>query len=260
MPVDADAPLNPERIAASLAHIPGVAAVALGGSRAQGTHRPDSDWDFGLYYRGALDTGAIRSLGWQGEVTEPGDWAYPMNGGAWLTVEGRKVDVLYRDLDDVERWVGRAERGEWELYRVPGYLAGMPSYTLVAELALGKVLTGSLPSPAFPDSLRRSAPPRWRWEARFALDHAEAHAARGDHAACVGKSAYAILAAAHAALAEMGRWVVNEKQLVERAGLQASERVLRQVASDPEDREAVGRLRQTLSDVLADERRNDVDR
>jgi predicted nucleotidyltransferase len=26
-------------------------AVALGGSRAAGTQRPDSDWDFSLYYR-----------------------------------------------------------------------------------------------------------------------------------------------------------------------------------------------------------------
>lgn len=29
-----------------LAGLPDVKAVALGGSRAKGTHRPDSDWDF----------------------------------------------------------------------------------------------------------------------------------------------------------------------------------------------------------------------
>ncbi|HEY8473810.1 MAG TPA: nucleotidyltransferase domain-containing protein [Natronosporangium sp.] len=37
-------------------------AVALGGSRATGTHRPDSDFDLGLYYRQPLDTAALRKL------------------------------------------------------------------------------------------------------------------------------------------------------------------------------------------------------
>jgi len=37
----------------ALASLPGVRAVALGGSRAAGTDRPDSDWDFAVYYRGA---------------------------------------------------------------------------------------------------------------------------------------------------------------------------------------------------------------
>ena len=123
--VEAGLSLDPHRIAEPLARVSGVVAVALGGSRAQGTHRADSDWDFGLYYREHIDTDPLRALRWKGEVTEPGAWAYPMNGRAWLTVEGRKVDLLYRDLDDVERWVARAERGEWELYRVPGYLAGL---------------------------------------------------------------------------------------------------------------------------------------
>jgi predicted nucleotidyltransferase len=51
-------------IAQRTATIPGVLAVTLGGSRAQGGHRPDSDWDFGLYYRGRLDPVHVRALGW----------------------------------------------------------------------------------------------------------------------------------------------------------------------------------------------------
>jgi predicted nucleotidyltransferase len=35
-----------------LAELPGVEAVTLGGSRAEGTSRPDSDWDFSLYFQG----------------------------------------------------------------------------------------------------------------------------------------------------------------------------------------------------------------
>jgi hypothetical protein len=36
-------------IASRLAGLRGVAAVSLGGSRASGTSRPDSDWDFAVY-------------------------------------------------------------------------------------------------------------------------------------------------------------------------------------------------------------------
>lgn len=42
-------------VAERAARIPGVLAVTLGGSRAQGRHHPGSDFDFGLYYRGHLD-------------------------------------------------------------------------------------------------------------------------------------------------------------------------------------------------------------
>lgn len=49
-----------------LAALPTVRAVTLGGSRAQGTHRPDSDWDLAVYYRGAFDPDDLRALGWPG--------------------------------------------------------------------------------------------------------------------------------------------------------------------------------------------------
>lgn len=39
-------------VAARLAALPGVEVVTLGGSRVEGTRRPDSDWDLPLYYRG----------------------------------------------------------------------------------------------------------------------------------------------------------------------------------------------------------------
>ncbi|MBZ9638745.1 nucleotidyltransferase domain-containing protein, partial [Streptomyces sp. PSKA30] len=53
-------------VADRLATLPTVQAVALGGSRAQGTHRPDSDWDLAVYYRGPFDPADLRALGWEG--------------------------------------------------------------------------------------------------------------------------------------------------------------------------------------------------
>ncbi|MGH3730649.1 MAG: nucleotidyltransferase domain-containing protein, partial [Micromonosporaceae bacterium] len=64
-------------IAGQLTPVEGVVAVALGGSRARGEHRPDSDVDLGLYYRGELDTAALRTLADEiadepVEITAPG--------------------------------------------------------------------------------------------------------------------------------------------------------------------------------------------
>ena len=36
--------------------------MTLGGSRARGTHRPDSDWDFGIYYSGDFDVAALQRI------------------------------------------------------------------------------------------------------------------------------------------------------------------------------------------------------
>lgn len=49
-----------QRVSATLADLPDVHAVTMGGSRAQGTARPDSDWDLGIYYRGDFDPQTLR--------------------------------------------------------------------------------------------------------------------------------------------------------------------------------------------------------
>ncbi len=203
-----------ESLAQTLSRIPGVVAVSLGGSRAQGTHRENSDWDFGVYYRGDLDPGDVRALGFEGEVFAPGDWAEPMHGGAWLRVDGVKVDLIYRDLALVETELSRAERGEFDIRRVPGYLVGMPTYALVGELALGRVLVGKLPRPTFPHVLRERAARRWTWEADFWMRTSDAHRERGDVVAVAGADAAAALSTAHAEAASHGRWVLNEKGLI----------------------------------------------
>jgi hypothetical protein len=215
-----------EWLAERLSRIPSVVAVTLGGSRAQGTHRPDSDWDFGLYYEHAIDPDDVRALGYEGTVVAPGDWAYPMNGGAWLRIDGQDVDLLYRDRADVERWTTEADDGRWELFRMPGYLCGMASYVLVGEASVGRVLAGTLDQPGFPPRLGRDGPQKWMSEARFWLQNAAAHANAGDIAACVGKCSSAIVAVAQARLLERSEWALNEKGIVVRAGLADVEALL----------------------------------
>jgi predicted nucleotidyltransferase len=227
--MDVEAELVPK-----LAALPHVVAVVLGGSRAAGTHRPDSDWDFGLYYRGSFDADLLAGLGHPGHTAQPGEWGRIVNGGAWLSVGGEPVDVLLRDLDVIDRWHADAREGRFEVDHVEGHLAGLPTYVPVGEMALNRVLHGELPEVTFPPKLREVAGYRWRWGSAFSLFFAAGYAGQGDITACAGMLAKAAMLAAHGVLAARGEWALNEKRFVQRAGLTAAHDVFGKVAADPE--------------------------
>lgn len=96
-------------VADRLAAPPNVLAFTLGGSRAQGTHGPDSDGDFALYYRGRFEPADLRAVGRAGEVFELGAWGGVFDGGAWPTIDGRSADrrarVTVRSRQDRESHV-----------------------------------------------------------------------------------------------------------------------------------------------------------
>jgi hypothetical protein len=210
-----------QHITDRLGSLPGVEAVALGGSRAQGTAREDSDWDFAVYYRHSFEPQALRELGWPGQVSEVGGWGGGVfNGGAWLQVDDRSVDVHYRDLDQVEIEIANAAAGRVEIEPLMFHLAGIPTYLLVAELAGNVVLLGDLPRPDFPPALRAAAPPVWWGRAEMTVSYARtAHAPYGRLASCLGLLAQGASQAAHAVLAARAEWVTNEKNLLRRSHL-----------------------------------------
>jgi len=213
-----------------LAVMPGTVAVVLGGSHAIQTSDGDSDWDLGLYYRGDIDLTALSA---HGTVYPPGSWGRVMNGGAWLRCGGVKVDVILRDLDVVEHWTRRSEEGEFERDALLGYLAGIPTYTLSAELAMCQPLHGEIPPAPFPSKLAAAAPPIWRFCRSFSLDYARMHAKRGNVAGTVGQAAAAIMEEAHALMCERSQWVCNEKRLIESAGLGNVQDLFSQVPVEP---------------------------
>ncbi|GII82712.1 DNA polymerase subunit beta [Sphaerisporangium siamense] len=223
------------RVGGRLAELPHVEAVALGGSRASGTHAPGSDWDFAVYYRGAFSPESVRALGWPGEVSEIGGWGGGVyNGGAWLDVDGRRVDVHYRDLDDVEFHLAEARAGRFRVERLLFHQAGIPTYIVVAELALARVLHGELPRPEYPEALKREAASRWWGDAQATLTYARtAHAPRGHLTDCAGAIATAACQTAHAILASKGHWTTNEKTLLDQAGLRPIDQLLATLTPTP---------------------------
>jgi len=98
-----------QKIVDQLTHVEGMKAIVLGGSWASGTQRPDSDIDLGLYYSddSPLDVSHIRKIAIELNdvpnpvVTDLGGWGSWVNGGAWLTIKGQRVDFLYRNTDFV---------------------------------------------------------------------------------------------------------------------------------------------------------------
>ncbi|HET6355891.1 nucleotidyltransferase domain-containing protein [Streptomyces sp.] len=212
-----------EAMAQQLMAVRGVRAVALGGSRARGTHRPDSDWDLGVYYRGAVDTGALAALatevtGTQVDIAGPGGWGPWVNGGAWLTVDGVQVDWILRDLDRVEAVWADCRAGRYETGMQPGHPLGFWSPAYAGEVALCRVLAdtdGELTSlrtqaQGYPEPLRRALIDA-AWEANFSVAAARKSVAAGDvlHVSLCLSRAFGVLVQSLHAHARV--WCLNEK-------------------------------------------------
>jgi hypothetical protein len=93
----------------------------------------------------------LRDIGWPGEVSEVSGWSQGVfNGGAWLQIDGRRSDVHYRDLDTIDRELSAAREARFRIEPLMFHLAGVPSYLVLAELAVKRVLRGQLPTPKYP--------------------------------------------------------------------------------------------------------------
>jgi hypothetical protein len=213
-------------LADRIVEIPGVVAVALGGSRARGTHRPDSDFDLGLYYRGDLDMTALRALavqeaGQRAEITAPGGWGPWVDGGGWLTIGGRRVDWIYRDLDRVNRVWADCEEGRYEIGRQTGHPLGFYSHAYAGEVALCRVLadpSGEITSlrertREYPRALG-AALVEGLWEADFSVGLARYGVVDVDPAYAAGCLFRAVGVACQALHGHASRWLINEKGMV----------------------------------------------
>ena len=203
-----------ERVLSVLAALPSVRAVVLAGSFARGTARKDSDVDFGVFYEEAappdreLFRAAARRLHDPTEeapvVTAPYAWGPFVNGGAWLVVGGRRVDLLYRNLDQVRRVVADCREGRIESHFEQQPPFGYFSWSYLGDLRECRVLhdpTGNLAAlraevSTFPPALRAAIVREYLWSAEFALFFAQGFAGRGDvlnTSGCLARSARALV-------------------------------------------------------------------
>jgi predicted nucleotidyltransferase len=216
------------RIVPALATVRGVTAIALGGSRARGTATETSDYDIGLYFSATqpLDSDHLQEIAKSFidapdaiEVTPIGSWGPWIVGGAWLTVDGRKVDLLYRNLDDVARVIGDCCAGEIAMHYQPGHPHGFCSAIWMGEVALCRPLHDPTHALAglkartapYPTELRDALIKRFQWEIMFAIENAELAAQRREQSHVAGCTYRALACLAQVLFALNGRYLINEK-------------------------------------------------
>ena len=223
-----------ERMTKALARAPGVAAVALGGSRARGTEAPSSDYDIGLYYRrGAeADVDRLRAIVTPlvdepaaVTVTRVGEWGPWIVGGAWLKVCGRKVDVLYRCVESVEEVIRACAAGQVTMHYQAGHPHGFSSAIWMGEAALCKPLhdpDGVLAAlkamtEPYPERLAQALVERFLWEVGFSAENGALGVARGDATHVAGCAYRALVCATQVLFALNRRYLINEKGALEEA-------------------------------------------
>ena len=225
-----------QRIVPALAEVPGIAAIALGGSRARGTATENSDYDIGLYYAAdrPLDTDrllqAARTLVDKpeaAEVTAIGGWGRWIVGGGWLTVAERKVDLLYRNLDDVAATIEKCRAGEIEMHYQPGHPHGFCSAIWMGEVALCRPLHDpasrlarlKAASSPYPAALRDALIRKFEWEILFAIENGELAADRTEQTHVAGCAYRALACVAQVLFALNERYLINEKGALQEAAV-----------------------------------------
>ena len=216
------------RIIPVLAGVPGVAAIVLGGSRARGTAHDTSDYDLGLYCRGdaALDVDRLRAAVTglvddpaAAHVTPVSEWGPWIVGGAWLAIGGRKVDLLYRSIDEVADVIEACRNGEISMHYQPGHPHGFCSAIWMDEVALchalhdpdGVVAALKARTAPYPPALRDALVRRFQWEILFAIENAELALLRGDSTHIAGCAYRALACIAQVLFALNGQYLINEK-------------------------------------------------
>lgn len=217
-----------QRVVERLAAVDGIAAVVLGGSRARGTARNNSDVDLALYYDPQapfavqeLDAAARelddRHLG--GLMTPLGAWGAGVNGGGWLVIGARHVDLLYRDLSRVRAVIEQCLRAEMGAVYQLGHPLGFQNQIYAGEIAVCRPLYDPAAEVAslkqlvavYPSRMRRALVDKHLFDAQFEIEIAAGPAERRDIAyvgQCLARAAGFMVLVLYAL---NQRWFLNEK-------------------------------------------------
>ncbi len=173
---------------ADLTAIDNIAAVVLGGSHATGQATEKSDLDVGIYYyhKAPFEVADIRAVAEKYATETPTvtgfyEWGPWVNGGAWIETSAGKVDLLYKNVEQIQATIAQAKNGVWENHfeQQPPY--GFSSVMFLAETHVCIPLydpagvIGALKAEVavYPEKLKAAIIQQCLWSAEFTIAHAE---------------------------------------------------------------------------------------
>ncbi len=219
-----------DKVVTALVDVSGIQSVVLGGSRARGTHSPESDIDIGIYYDNAtLD---LVSLNKQAQLVDdehrenliapPGEWGRWVNGGGWLIIDGYHVDFILRDTHRVENMIMECQEGNISAHYQTGHPHAYINAMYMGELVVCKVLWDkqgnifALKSVAeqYPPKLKKAIIGFFGFEAEFSLMFAESNAKKSDVYYVTAHIVRAVSALNQVLFAINEEYCLNEKKAV----------------------------------------------
>ncbi len=218
-------------IAGELASVSGVQAVVLGGSHCTGTATESSDLDIGVYYSGSLDVTAMDKVlsrlddaERSGLINAPGQWGKWINGGAWLTVDNQKVDILLRDVELVKSVIDDCQQGKVTMDFQAGHPFGFCSAIYMGEvkycfpLSDPQQVMALLKKQTEPVSqaYRKLVSGWFLWEAGFSFQTGRSSVKKQDILYASGCLFKGILCLVQAVFAAHGEFLLNEKGALRR--------------------------------------------
>ena len=214
-----------------LSKIPGMAAIVLGGSYAAGTNHESSDLDIGLYYFEARPF-AIEEIRRIAEsiaieqsvtVTNFYEWGPWVNGGAWIHTRQGKVDVLYRNLDQVQHTIAEAQRGivqhDYDQQPTHGFynVIYLAETQICVPLFDPNRLIDQLKKQVriYPIKLKHNIISGSLWSAEFTFMHARSFATQGDIYNTVGCLTRVASDLTQALFALNDRYFIRDKKVMD---------------------------------------------
>lgn len=169
----------------SISGLAGVLGLALGGSHARGRATPDSDIDLGVYYSetNPFSISSLTAIANSADdrggpvVSDFYGWGRWVNGGAWLTIGGQRIDLIYRNVEQLERTVADTEQGIYEVDYAQQAPFGFFSGTYCGELRIcqslvdrvGAIATLKSRVVTYPPALRERLIQDNLWAAEFGI-------------------------------------------------------------------------------------------
>lgn len=211
-----------------LKDLPGVIGVVLGGSRARGIYRPNSDIDIGIYYDQAqgFDINELNKISYELDddnrknlISNIGEWGQWINGGGWLKIRDYHVDFILRDINRVEKVIDDCLEGNITTNYQAGHPHGFLNVMYMGEISLCRILVdtenqiSNLNSKTFPypKIVKDTLTSYFIFEAEFSLNYIKANLDNNDLSYVVGHAYRAISCLNQVIFAMNQEYCINEK-------------------------------------------------